>query len=586
MSLANDILNVEQNIKKVDSYFLKNSENLPYKEVVSLSMNIIESRKNYTVQTLGKTFILLSDVAKNRGEDDKALQFAQDGMLLQGLDKALNFNLLLKVAGGYYLKEKYEKTQTLATGVIFMAKSPDMLEYRLIALSYRAVSFALQNKNKLAENDLKQIKVLKDANPQYEDHIRLLEILARAHYYLKNYQTSLSMQNHLLTLRFDLGKVANIDQTYLHLAQAYFKLDLLDDAYNAYWEAQKYSKEKGAPIRSAYAELGLAEVLLKQKEYQTSHNRLLSASIIFNEENLRKPYLTSLILLAETALFLDDQALYQHYLQLAELMAKDVRLSKKQSKLLLLLSDMYKQNGDYKNALLMQTNYLELLEQFKSDFVPPNNTLVHGLGVNDRVGEQNNGRIKYKNKYYEQKKKYNQLIVVIILLLVILVLIVLKQRTNRLNQVYDEVELPLSFIATPSQTKRRYQLTYKMARKYNYPLAVGYLSVTNWHELSFHFNRKIMLEVAKTLATLLNQSKSEFDEVGEINEGEYLLLGPHQTEEEIAVKLNSLAEAIKVRFFANLGDYTVKIGYAYGLPVAQDIDPYIFLSRLSEATKA
>ena len=69
---------------------------------------------------------------------------------------------------------------------------------------------------------------------------------------------------------------------------------MLDDAYNAYWEAQKYSKEKGAPIRSAYAELGLAEVLLKQKEYQTSHNRLLSASIIFNEENLRKPYLTSL----------------------------------------------------------------------------------------------------------------------------------------------------------------------------------------------------------------------------------------------------------------------------------------------------
>jgi hypothetical protein len=95
-----------------------------------------------------------------------------------------------------------------------------------------------------------------------------------------------------------------------------------------------------------------------------------------------------------------------------------------------------------------------------------------------------------------------------------------------------------------------------------------------------------MLEVSKTLATLLNESKGEFDEAGTINDGEYLLLGPHQTESEIAAKLHGLAEAIKVRFFANLGNYSVKIGYAYGLPTAQDIDPYIFLSRLSETTKA
>ena len=125
-----------------------------------------------------------------------------------------------------------------------------------------------------------------------------------------------------------------------------------------------------------------------------------------------------------------------------------------------------------------------------------------------------------------------------------------------------------------------------MARKYGYPLAIGYLSITNWSELSFHFNKKIMTEVAKTIATLLNEHKGEFDNVGLINEGEYLLLCPHQTNENIQEKLENLIEAIKVTFFANLGDFSVKIGYALDSPTVQDIDPYIFLSRLSESTRS
>jgi len=459
----------------------------------------------------------------------------------------------------------------------------------LIALSYRAVIYASQNKRDLALKDLEEVYMLNSANSQYDDDLRLLEILAIAYSYLGDYKTSLTMLNKLIMLRFDLEKLTNIDQTYLHLARTYFQLNLLDDAYNAFWEAQKYSKEKNDIIRVAYAELGLAEVLLKQKEYQDSHDWLLSASAIFNEKHLSKPYLTSLILLAETAQLLNNNALYQHYLQIAELMSKDVTLTKKQGKLLLLLSDMYRKNGDYKNALLTQRNYIELLQQFHKNLgssvviYPEQGSIAsekhRNLSDSERISSQ------HKDKDNAREKTIYFLVIVVILLLITFVFFGLRQRALRLNKVYDEVEQPLSFLAKPSQTKRNYQLNYKMARKYNYPLAVGYLSVVNWQELSFHFNRKIMLEVSKTLATLLNESKGEFDEAGEINEGEYLLLSPHQGEDEIAAKLNSLAEAIRVRFFANLGDYSVKIGYAYGLPSAQDIDPYIFLSRLSETTK-
>lgn len=594
LSFASAPLNVEDNIKKVNSYFLQESENIPYEEIIALSIRILESRESYTTQTIGKIYVLLADVASNKGEDNEAFQFAQDGLSLKGLDNAIKFNLLLKSAEGFYLQEKYDQTRNIATRVISMAVSSDVLKYRLIALSYRAVTYALQNQEDSAMNDLKQVEILIRENPQYGDHLCLLEILATAHYYLGDSQTSLTMQNKLLTLRFDLGMLANIDQTYLHLGRAYFQLNLFDDAYNAYWEAQKYSKNKDASIRVAYAELGLAEVLLKQKKFRASYNWLLSASATFNEKNLIKPYLTSLVLLAETANFLDNQALYQHYLQLAELMAQNVTLSEKQSKLLLLLSNMYQKNGDYKNALLMHVNYLELLQQFHKKVKPSlaiNSNQMESANDKSRdlilnLADQSKLQRQFNAKYLDQKVIIYLLVVVIILLLVTFAFFGIRQRTLRLHQVYDEVEQPLSYLVTPAQTKRNYQLNYKMARKYDYPLAVGYLSVTNWQELSFHFNQKIMLEVSKTLATLLNESKGEFDEAGTINNGEYLLLGPHQTEDEIAEKLNSLADAIKVRFFANLGDYSVQIGYAYGLPTAQDIDPYIFLSRLSETTKA
>jgi tetratricopeptide (TPR) repeat protein/GGDEF domain-containing protein len=593
LCFASEVFTVDHNIKKVDGYFLLDSETLSYEAIITVSKSIIESREKYPTETLGKTFILLASIANNKGEDADAFQFAQDGLSIRGLSNSMKYNLLLKVANGYYLKEKYIQTQNVATSVIVMAESSDVLKYRLIALSYRAVAYALQNKNNLSLDDLKEVEQLISTHPKYGDHLPLLEILATAHYYLGDYQTSLTMENKLLTLRFDLNRVANIDQTYLNLARAYLQLGLFDDAYNAYWEAQKHSAEKNAPIRVAYAELGLAEVLLRQRKYQDAHNWLLTANDTFNEKSLSKPYLTTLILLAETALKLGEKDEYKNYLHQGELIYKNTKLSKNQSKLLLLLSDMYQEKGDYQNALAMHKNYLEHFQQFQQKInfsISANNN--EGLNAKEKskdlifdLTEQSKLKKQYDATDVAQKQKIFILTVVIIVLLVTFVFWLLRQRTLRLNQVYDEVDQPLFFLANPTQTKKIYQLNYKMARKFGYPLAVGYLSVTNWQELSFHFNSKIMMEVSKTLATLLNEAKGEFDEAGEISGGEYLLLSPYQTEDEIADKLDHLAKAIKVRFFANLGEYSVKIGYAYDLPTAQDIDPYIFLSRLSETTK-
>jgi hypothetical protein len=337
--IADEQLSVEKHTIDVNQYFLQDPEALSHQKIITLSKNIIESRERYSNETLGKMFVLLSDVANNKGEYADAFQFAQDGRTLLGLESSIKLNLLLKITDGYYRKEDYQRAQIEATNVILMADQIESLKFRLIALSYRAVAYALQNNNDLALDDLKQVEQLLLNNQQYADHLPLLEILSTAHYYLGDYQTSLTMESKLLTLRFDLEKTASINKTYLNLGRTYLQLNLLNDAYNAYWEARKHSIEKKAPIQVAYAELGLAEVLLKQKEYQNSYQSLLSAKKIFKDKNLTKPYLSTLIFLAMTSHSIEQHALYHQYLQQAELTAKDVKLSMKQSQLYLLLSN-------------------------------------------------------------------------------------------------------------------------------------------------------------------------------------------------------------------------------------------------------
>jgi GGDEF domain-containing protein len=125
-----------------------------------------------------------------------------------------------------------------------------------------------------------------------------------------------------------------------------------------------------------------------------------------------------------------------------------------------------------------------------------------------------------------------------------------------------------------------------MARKYQYNISIAYLQIENWQELSFHFSGKILTDISKALAIIINESLDEEDYSGVISAGEYLFLCPHQSPEQVLAKFTAIKQAIKTRFFANLGDYSVKIRFSIDSPNIQDIDPYVFLSRLSECTVA
>jgi GGDEF domain-containing protein len=71
-----------------------------------------------------------------------------------------------------------------------------------------------------------------------------------------------------------------------------------------------------------------------------------------------------------------------------------------------------------------------------------------------------------------------------------------------------------------------------------------------------------------------------------INDGEYLLLFPHQSQEEANRTMEKILQALQLRFFAYLGEFSATLAYSVERPNFQDVDPYIFLSQLSTAVKS
>ncbi|GLX78411.1 hypothetical protein tinsulaeT_17510 [Thalassotalea insulae] len=584
---------LQDNIIQVDTLFLTDPESLPYQTVIELSQKVIRNRELYNANTIGKMFSLLADAAVNKGDLAKALQFSLDGEALIGLEAKLHLSLTLKVAAGYYYKGKYHQAKEIADQAVVLAKQINTPILLIKALGYRAMANAVIAEHQLALIDLQQIQQLLANYEQFNDHIHLLAVIANAHFYLGSYQTALKLYNKVLKIRFDQNKQFNIDQTYYNIARCYLKLDQLDDAFHAFNGAKQYAEKKNAPIRIAYAELGLGQVLLKQAKYDQASEHLMVANELFHGQNIPQPYLTTLLNLAQVAKVKGNYAQSYQYITQAEMLVNSTELTQEQIAFYQYLAQMYQEQGLYQQAYQAQTRYIERYKHFNhvhqhlpSELDPNNIASEKNRELSLNMAAETELKNQFAEKFNQQYQVIVSLAVVIALMVILLLSIILKHRAKRLNQQYDEIEKPTDILATPSQTKSFYQHYYKMARKFEYPLSVGYFSIDNWQELRFQFNKKVVEEVARIIATLVNEHKGEFDQVGLINEGEYLFLAPYQAPEQLRKTFEQLTNALKVQFFANLGEFSLKVGYDCQSPNVQDIDPYIFLSRLSESTRA
>ncbi|GAA6205747.1 tetratricopeptide repeat protein [Thalassotalea sp. SU-HH00458] len=588
-----NLTDIEQNIAKVERLFLIDPELLDNDEVVQLSQDIIQNRTFYDNNTVGKVFSLLADAATNKGDLSRAMQFSLDGESLTNIDVTLRLTLILKITSGYYFRGKFKQAQQMAEESVNLATQLNNPKFLVQALSYRSMTNALNLNHQQAFSDLERVKQYLTQHQEFSDHLAVLNVLASAYFYTGDYQTSVTLYNRILKLRYDLSKVNNIESTYTDLARSYLSLGRLDDAHHGFWKAITLAEKKQAPIKVAYGKMGLGQVLFRQNKAEESLEQLLKAKTLFHGQNLSLPYLTTLIYLAKASQLLKKDDIAFQYLKEAELVADRVELTHEQIELYALLATMYHNKQLFEKAFTAQRKYTELLNKFSFSKQKLFNTMnAEKLESEKRrdlslgMAEETDLKNQFTQKYQQQKNMIVFLISIVGLLFCLLLFLGFRARALRLNQQYDEVEKPLDYLASPSQTKKFYQQHFKMARKYEYPLMVGYFSIDNWQELEFQFNKRVIAEVSRTISTLVNEYRGEFDQVGLINQGEYLFLCPHQDSQYLKELFGQLTEALKVQFFANLGEFTIKIGYDYQSPSAQDIDPYIFLSRLSESTRA
>jgi GGDEF domain-containing protein len=577
----------------LNTYYLADKESLTAQDVANVAQAVVNNHEKYNSNMVAKAFSLLSDMAFNHGDLLAAFQLAEKGGQLSNIDVTIQLNLLLKMARGYYAQGNFIQLKDISQKAAWLAEQANNMNYHLQALAYSVVAYALSADYSLAITELNKVEVLLAQSLNDIDQVTLLEIIAQAHFSLSEFDNTVEILNRVLKLRTDMPNTPAIAQSYQLLANAYYQLQQFDNAYNAFWQSLQFSQQFKLNIRAANAELGLGQVLYQQQQFTKAKQRLENAQVVFNQHNLHQLELSAQISLVKVLYQLNQTEEADTMLLSAQSLAENVVLLPQQIELFLLLTDYYIKQHELPQAITMHKRYLSLYQGFYPN-ISVNSTYANAAKATSNkakqlalnIAEQSQLSLEFNDKYRQQQR----LIILLAIALSCSVIVVIygrfKLHRQQLNRGYNEIEIPPTHLAQPAETKRWYQQQYKMARKYQYSISVAYLEIENWQELSFHFNRKILNDVSQALAKIINENLDEEDFAGVISAGEYLFLCPHQSPEQIEVKFTRINQAIKTRFFVNLADYSVKIRYSIASPTIQDIDPYVFLSRLSEGTSS
>jgi len=599
-SFAQEFSTQAQYIRQIDLLVKVNSESLINEQVDKLADNILPNSQHYPNEMVAKLFLLMANIEINQGDVNAAFKYVQQGLTIPTSNKKIKLCLQLKLAQIYVIKRQYLELLDVAEQAVFASEQVNKIKYKLFALSYRSVALARLGQHQQALIDLQQVEQDIANNKLFNEHIELFTILAAAYYQLSDYQTVLTLQLKILKLRFELEQKENIEKTYLALGNAYINLQRFDDAYNAFWESIHYAEKKSAVISIAYAQKGLGISLIKQKKYNKAAVRLQHAADTFQQENLHTALIETWVALAKAKLNSGQKS--QSYSLLVKTLAllDGNELSLKYLGFYRMLAAMYFDQGSYQEAYAVQKKHSELLlvkieNKKKSadsvhdfynqplNYLQGKQSIIQSRALAVKLAEENELSNSFSLKFHRQQSIIVSLLVLVILLLITFFSFMLKLKSKRRTLVYETEERPSYILASPTQTKHDYQLAFKKARTYQYPLTVSYFVIENWQELIFLCSKKNLKEIRREIARVINDQLTEFDQAGLLNDGEYLLLFEHQCEDEVIEKITSLAQALSVRFFANLGDFSVTINYALKTPDFKDIDPYIFLARLCES---
>lgn len=113
-SANNSLLSQEKLIVQVEHLFKQNAETLNYHKVIELSNKIINQRSNYPSEVVAKAYLLLANVASNKGELETALQFINDGLAIATQHQATKLSLQISLAKIFSAQKQYQQLLTTA----------------------------------------------------------------------------------------------------------------------------------------------------------------------------------------------------------------------------------------------------------------------------------------------------------------------------------------------------------------------------------------------------------------------------------------------------------------------------------------
>jgi len=579
---------------------LKADRELVNAEVVEqLSEKVLVNQQHFSNDILAKIFLLSANVASNQSDVNKVLHYAKKGLAANTLDKKTKLLLTLRQAEAHIIQKEFKQLLALTESAIEISNRIDSDKYHLLALSYRSVAFAVLGLHQYALADLQQVEAgISDS--KLAEHIELLTVLALAYHHLGDHLTSKTMQLRILKLRFEMKQTKNLSKTYLYLGYAYFYLQRFNDAYNAFWESKLHAEQNNAPIAVAYANKMLGIVLMKQLQFTKAALPLQQAIKAFQSYQMKAEEIEATVALAKVKLKIDKTE--QGYALLNKIIVlldgKDISLE--YAGFYRMVAEMHIVKKDFVKAYGWQEKHSKVLLKKLANNKKASSTMYKlsnlpgSKGVMSKtIEESRNLALKlagnselsssFINKFEKQRVIIISLSALACIFLVTIVGFFMRIKSQRRDKAYHESEHPAFVMSNPMKTKFDYQLAFKKARKYQYPLSVCHLMIDNWQQLAFHFNKKSINEVTKDVAIVINEQLTEFDYAGQLNEGEYLLLFEHQDISEVSDKLDKLVQAVNSRSFANLGDFSITMSYSVNLPDFKDIDPYLFLARLTES---
>ena len=576
-----------------------NREQVNAEAVTELTEKILDNEQHYSNDILAKVFLLSANVASNQSDINNVILFAKKGLATNTLDKKVKLLLTLRLAEAHIITKDFVQLLALTERAVEISRRIDSVKYKLLALSYRSVAFAILGRHSYALADLQQVE-LDISDSKLAEHIELLTVLGLAYHHLGDYLTSKTMQLKILKLRFEVKQTQNLAQTYLYLGWAYHYLQRFNDSYNAFWESKSHAAQNNAPIAIAYANKALGVVLLKQGEHERATTVLQEAVKTFQNHQMNTEQIEATVALAK-ALF-DSKENTKAYALLNKVITlldgEDISL--KYAGFYRMVAEMHLEKKNLAEAYWWQEKHSKVLLKKLAENKKSSSTIFRlsnlpgGISTTSKpMEESKNIALKlagnselsssFVNKYQKQRTIIISLSALVCIFLVTLIGTLLKLKVQRKNNAYDEGEVSSYIMPGPMKTKFDYQLVFKKARKYQFPISVCHLTITNWQELEFHFNKKCVSEVVKDVASLINEQLSEFDYAGQLSNGQYLLLFEHQEMQDVTAKLDKLVQAINSRSFANLGDFSITMHYSLNMPDFKDIDPYLFLARITES---